>query len=162
MRLLMVGITVVMCGMLIGCGSDTHVGLISDTIGMIDLAGTEVGNIKSRVNEAVKKVEEGKTAKLDLSDAFKAADKLKSTGDQAQIIKRKIEQVRSSITDDERKTMAAEQRGRLSEAFKGLLKQKEQLRQALEAADKINEKEVDKLREKIREAESPFEALARQ
>ena len=81
--------------------------MISDTISLLDLAATDVGNITTKVNDAVKKVEDGKSTKLDLTDANKATEQLKKTGEKTQEIKRRIEQARSSVTDDERKANVA-------------------------------------------------------
>ena len=131
-RILVLGSTFLLCGLFIGCGTDSREGLIDDTINMIQQAATDVGNIKSRVNEAIKKSEEKQT-KLDLSDAMKAADQLKKIGETAQTIKRR-------------------------------LKQKTELNKSLTKAEEINtaaKESVEKLREKIRDAESPFESLAR-
>ena len=65
---------------LAGCGSDSREGLIDDTVGMMNQAATEMGNIKKRVNEAVDKVKNGTSNKLDLAEAMKAADELKKSG----------------------------------------------------------------------------------
>ena len=60
-RLLQVGGVLSFCLILAGCGDDSREGLISDTVGMMNQAATEMGNIQKRVNEAVKKFEDGKT-----------------------------------------------------------------------------------------------------
>ena len=149
-------------GLLVGCGSDSRVGLVKDTTGMIETAASNVGNIKTRVDDAVKEASGGK--KLDLSQAIEATKELKVTGDKAQEIRRKIERVRASITDEEKKTYAESEKSKLTAAFEDLKTQKEQLRVALADAEKLpgNAKnEVKTLREKIIEAESPFEALSR-
>jgi predicted nucleic acid-binding Zn-ribbon protein len=153
----------VLCALLAGCAPDTHDGLVSDTIQMIGLAANEVGNIKSRVDEAIKRAEDG-GKKLDLADAVEATTKLKQAGDQAQEIGRRIAKVRGQITDEERKINAQKHRSKLNAAFEELLKQKGELRAALakaEALDANAKSEVKLLREKIIEAESPFEALSR-
>src|SRR4051812_28969978 len=114
-RLFLIGVTLSLCGLLTGCGGDSYEGLISDTISQIDLAANDVANIRDQVNKAVKKFDEGTAKKLDLSLAGKAAEQLKKTGVDAQIIKRRIEQVRTRVTDDERKTYAKNKRDELNE-----------------------------------------------
>jgi predicted nucleic acid-binding Zn-ribbon protein len=152
----------VLCALLAGCGSDTHDGLVSDTIQMIGLAANEVANIKTRVEEAVKRHEDGK--KFDLADAIEATTKLKQAGDQAQEIGRRIAKVRAQITDEERKSNVQKHKTRLNAAFGELLKQKDELRAVLVKAESLGQNaksEVKVLRDKIVEAESPFEALSR-
>ena len=161
-RLLVCLSTLLLCVFFSGCSAETHEGLVSDTIERIGLAATEVGNIKSRVNEAVTKAQAGK--KLDLTDAIEATKKLKDTGDEMQKLKRKIEQVRAQITDEEKKNNASKNKARLTAAFSDLLKQKDELRTALAEAEKLSpsaKTAVKDLRDKIVEAESPFEALSR-
>jgi chromosome segregation ATPase len=152
----------VLCALLAGCGSDTHDGLVSDTIQMIGLAANEVANIKTRVEEAVKRHEDGK--KFDLADAIEATTKLKQAGDQAQEIGRRIAKVRAQIKDEERKSNVQKHKTRLNAAFGELLKQKDELRAVLVKAESLGQNaksEVKVLRDKIVEAESPCEALSR-
>ncbi len=152
-----------LCGLLVGCGTDSREGLIEDTINMVQQAATDVGNIKSRVNEAIKKADEKRT-KLDLTDAGKAADQLKKLGEEAQKIKRRIELDRASVTEEDKANYADKKKERLASAFSDLLKQRNELNKALTNAEAINQAAkdaVEKLRERIRDAESPFEALAR-
>jgi hypothetical protein len=160
----------VLCGaffvssLLVGCPSETRDGLVSDTIQRIELAATEIGNINSRVKEAIKQAETD-NKKLDLTAALAAATKLKDTGDEAQKLKRRIEQVRSQITDEDRKAYAQKHKDALNVAFTSLLKKREELRLTLADAEKLHvpgaQVAVKEFREKLVEAESPFEALSR-
>jgi 3-methyladenine DNA glycosylase/8-oxoguanine DNA glycosylase len=161
-RFLILASALFFCGMLAGCGADSQEGLITDTIGLIDLAATEVGNIQSRVNDAVKKKEEGKTETLDLTDATKAAEKLKKTGEEAQTVKARIERARQSITPEQQKAYAEKNRADLSAVVKRLLDKDVELRKALDNAAKIDAPAVEALRKKIVEAQGQFESIARQ
>lgn len=150
------------CASLAGCGPETHDGLVSETIDMIERATNKVANIKTQVEEAVKRAEDGK--KLDLADAIKATTQLKEAGDDAQKIGRRIANVRAQITEEERKSNALKHKPRLAAACTELLKQKEELWAALAKAESLGpnaKSDVKILREKIVEAESPFEALSR-
>jgi chromosome segregation ATPase len=150
-------------GCLFGCGADSRIGLIDDTINLVQQAAADVGNIKSKVNEAIKKAEE-KGTKLDLTDAGKVADQLKKLGETAQKIKRNIELDRASITDEDKVNYVEKRKGQLESAFADLLKQRNDLNKSLAKAEQINQaakKAVEDLRDKMRDAESPFEALAR-
>ena len=166
MRCVLVGCTLVLCGMLVGCGGESHEGLINSTIQAMDDAGSKIKIIKDRVSDAIKMVEEKESTKLDLVEATKATEGLKKAGEEFQKLKRRVEQVRGSITDKDRETYAANQKPNLNNAFKSLVDQREQLRKTLEQAEEMKngayKGQVLDLRKKIVEAEGAFEALARQ
>jgi hypothetical protein len=153
------------CIFLAGCGGDSHEGLISDTIAMMNQAATETDNIQKRITEAVKKVEDGKSNKLDLTDAMKAADKLKETGDNTLQTKARIEMVKLKISDEEKETNAKNKEEELNTAFKNLFAKQAALDKAFADAEKLdvaNAKDaVQKLRERYLIAKSPFEGLTR-
>lgn len=158
-RVRILGVAFFLCGIMVGCGPETREGLVADTIKRMELAASEVGNITSAVETATKAAEEGK--KLDFTEAGKAAEKLKETGTKIVEIKQRIDIVRASITDDEKKTYADSQKESLNKAFETLLKRKTKLHEALAAAEQYDKLKVDELRKKIVDAESPFAAQAR-
>jgi hypothetical protein len=164
-RLLPVVGVLSLCLAIAGCTGDTREGLIDDTIGMMNQAATEMGNVQKRVSEAVKNYEDGKAIKLDLADAIKATDKLKETGVKTLEIKARIDIAKSQITDEERKTYAENKQQSLNAAFKNLQTEQDKLRKALVTAEKCGAPNaalaVEELRKKIVEAESPYEAIAR-
>lgn len=147
--------------MLVGCATETRENLVIDTIKRLDLAATQVDNITAAVTKATDAVEKGEKKSLDLTEAGKAADTLKDTGTKIVEIKQRIDMVRSSITDDEKKTYAENQKGQMAKAYKTLLDRQTALRSALAAAEKHDKVKVDELRKRITDAESPFEAQAR-
>lgn len=160
-RSMVLGCALLLCAAIVGCTSDTHAGLLTETIGLMNQASTEVGLIKTRVKEATDKAKGGK---IDLSEAMKAADKLKQTGEDANKVKKLIERVRGRVTEEERKENAEKHGRALNQAVEDLWKAKQSLQKQLAEAELISEsakREVERLREKIRDAESPFEALAR-
>ena len=151
--------------LLVGCGSDSREGLIDDAVGMINSATREVGTIKTNVNKAVEEVQSGKEPKLDLSNAMKSADQLKKIGEEAQKIKRRIEQERATITEEEKEMYFTKKRDDLRRESEALLKKHAELNKALNEAEQLSSSakaEVEKLREKLTEAQSPFVALTRQ
>lgn len=158
-RFLVAGAMFLLCSVIVGCTGETYDGLISDTIQLMSLAETEVGNIKTRVQEAVKKADKGEG--FDLSDAIAACAKLKETGMEAQKLKQKIEYVKSQVTEENRKINVEKQKGKLNAAFQTLLEQRDGLQKALRDAERHGKTKVDDLRKKIVEAEGPFEALSR-
>jgi hypothetical protein len=151
-----------LCGSLAGCGSDTHDGLVRDTIDNVKTATSKVTIVKTEVDAAIKLAQDGK--KLDLAKAIDATKELKDVGEKAQDIRRRIERVRAQITDEERKANFEKHKGELNTSFTELLKANEELRTAMAAAEKLDQNakaEVKVLHEKLVEAQSPFEALAR-
>jgi hypothetical protein len=146
-----------------GCNSDTSVGLVKETVALLERATARVGDIKGRVEDAIKKAK-ADNKKIDLSEAMAATKELKEVATKAQNLKREIDRERLTITDDERKANVESQKEQLSAAFAALLKQRNELNAQLEIAermDKRNQRDVNDLRAKIRDAESPFEAIAR-
>ena len=155
--------TVALCTLLSGCGSDTHEGLVSATVNLMNQAGSEVNVIKGKVTDAIAKANDGK--KLDLSEAVEATKKLKETGEESQKLKRRIEQIRGQVTDADREANVKKHRAKLADAFAGLKKERDELNAALQEAERLTatnaRTDVKNLREKITEAEAPFEALSR-
>jgi hypothetical protein len=154
------------CVFLVGCESDSRAGLIKNTALLLDNASAKVGDIKSRVTDAIKAAEKD-NKKIDLSEAIEATKGLKEVGAAAQELKRGIDKVRLEVSDEDRKAYAVRDKDTLSNAFAGLLKQRTQLNEELVRAENIkngqnNKVVVDELRAKIIEAESSFEAIARQ
>jgi len=163
-RVLFAGFTVVFSFILAGCSAESNEGLISKTITMMDNATVEIGNIRSSVKSATDEAKDQKKATVDLTKAIKAADSLKKVSEEAMDLKRAVERERSKITPEEQKAYAEKQRDQLNTAFTALLKAKVELRNQLAATELLSANakvEIEKLREKIREAESPFESIAR-
>lgn len=157
-RIWILGPALVVCGMS-GCAGETREGLVTEVILRMNTASSDVSLITAKVNEATDDAKKGKP--LDLAEAAKAAEKLKETGTDIVKIKQRIDMVRGSITDEEKKDYAENQKGKLNDAFRNLLEQKEKLRTALTAAEAFDKAKVDELRKKIVEAEGPFEQQAR-
>jgi type VI protein secretion system component VasK len=147
---------------LAGCGDNGREDAINGVITMMETAGSDVKTIRTKVEDAVKKADNDPN-KLDLSDAAKAAENLeKETGKFAQRYRREVEIARANITDQEKEELASRFRDRINGAFKTLVTERDKLKEALQAADKLNPDKTQELREKIRKAEAPFESLARQ
>jgi chromosome segregation ATPase len=146
---------------LVGCGSDSRVGLIDDTVGHMDTATAKVNDIKNKVASAIKAAD-GK--KIDLTDAMAATKGLEDVGTEYQELKRRIDKVRLQVSEEDRKKYANQKKGELSAAFTSLLKAQIELKKELEnaeAANPNNKTVVKDLRAKIEKAESAFEAIAR-
>src|SRR5947207_669022 len=127
-----------LCVLTAGCGSDTHEGLVKDTIARMDLATSNISNIKDEVIKATKAAEAGGT-NLDLKKAIEQTAALKETGAEFQKLKARIEHARAQITEENKKAFADSQKGSLTTSYKALIEQKEELRSALGKAEKIND-----------------------
>ncbi len=164
-RLFQAGGVLCFCIVLAGCGSDTREGLISDTIGIMNQAASEIDNIQKAVAAAAKDVQQGTKNKLDLAAAMKAAEKLKETGDKTLEIKARIEMVKAQLTKEDKETNAANKKSELDAAFNNLKAKQDALLDTLAAAEKLNvsnaKTAVEELRKKYVVAQSPFEALTR-
>ena len=153
--------TFALCGLLIGCGGDSRDYLVTQTVSLMNEAATATTGITESVNTAVKA--SGKVRdKLDLTEAVKATDALRDTGKKLQEMKQRTENLRGTISEEERSENADEYRNKIVASLQELTKAKDALQVALAEAEKLNRKEAEKLRVKIREAEGPFEAVARQ
>ena len=164
-RALVIGSAMLLCLGLVGCGDESNEGRITETINMMGSAASEIGNIRSRVKDAADKARNDPTAKLDLTAAIDATKNLKNLSEEAMKIKRNIEKSRAKITEKEKETYYSdEQKGLINSKFKELLDAQVALQRQLADAESISANakvEVDKLREKIQIAQSPFESIAR-
>ena len=150
----------------IGCGSDQRSDLISRTVAMMDNAQAQLKLVKNNVNDAVKKAQQpGST--LDFTDAIKSTDALKKIGDTAQEIKRQ-QAALPPISKEEQEANAESSKQRIQESFKRLVQEEDELKKALDSTEPLakantqNATKVRELRDKLREALSPFETMARQ
>ncbi|MBM3996149.1 MAG: hypothetical protein FJ303_18660 [Planctomycetes bacterium] len=165
-RFLVFGLAAGLCLVASGCGPDTHDTLIQRTTGLMDKAAAQVAAIKEEVSKATESARKGNLFKLD--EAVKAAQALKETGKEAQALKKKISEIRGSITDDDKKANLEKNRGTINSKFRELMSRREELRVAMEDATKYflerkdNEAKlaIEDLRKKLVEAEAPFEQLA--
>lgn len=159
-RLGMLGVAFFLCGMLAGCGTETRAGLVTDTIVRINQASSEVGLIATEVKKATEEATKERKP-LNLTKAGEAAEKLKQTGVKIVEMKQRIDQVKATITEDEKKEYAKDQQESLNKAFKTLLQNQQDLRDAMAAASAIDKAKTDDLQKKINDAISPFEAQAK-
>ena len=157
--------TLLLCGVLSGCAGDPREDAIQAIIGRMSDAASEIGGITDEVNKAVKAHVEKKEP-LDFEGAIAAAKKLQKTGEETQqTVKVRLVDQAGATNDEQKKEFAERYRGRINQAYSELLSKKKELNDALQKAEAIDadaRKKVEELRAKIREAEGPFETLARQ
>jgi len=163
-QLLFVAGVLAFCGLVPGCAGDPREDAIQNIVARMNDAATEISGIKDEVKKAVDKHQKNKEP-LDFEGAIEAAKKLQKTGEEMQKLKvTRVDQAGAS-TDEEKKEFAERHRGRINNAYSDLLKAKKDLNDELQKAEAIDadaRKKVEELRTKIREAEGPFETLARQ
>jgi outer membrane murein-binding lipoprotein Lpp len=159
-RLLLCG-AVVFCSILSGCSSNPQADAIAAVQARMGDAANNIKNIADEVDNAVKKHEQNPKVGLDLTEASKLTEALKETGKKAQEIKvKQIEQIK--VATAEKDELRKEYETTIRNAFSELVKARENLNKSLQKAEAIDSVKTDELRTKIREAEGPFETLARQ
>jgi hypothetical protein len=160
-RILVLGGAFLFLSMVSGCSSDPQSDAIEGIDQLMGAASGDIGNIGSEVEKALKKHDKEK-APLDLTEAGKMANKLKETGEKLQQLKvKQIDKVKVADTE-EKDELARKYKTRITTAFTELLDAKKKLNEKLLQAENIDKDKVEELRTKIREAEGPFEAMARQ
>jgi chromosome segregation ATPase len=156
--------TLVLCGLLSGCTGDPRGDAIQNVVDLMGTAAGDTGGITEEVKKAVKSHVDKKEP-LDFEGAIEAAKKLRKTGEQLQAVKVSRVDQAGTATDDEKKEYAERFRARINDARARLQSAKNELNAELQKAEAIDadaKKKVEELRTKIREAEGPFETLARQ
>jgi fumarylacetoacetate (FAA) hydrolase family protein len=160
-RILVLLSTSLFCVILTGCSSDPRGDAIKGVVNLMNGAAGDVKSITTAVDSAVEKHKKENTP-LDLSEAITAAKGLAARGKELQEIK--VSQIDhfKPATEDEKAELAEKYRVRINTAVVDLVKEKTELNKVLQKAEAIDKDKVEELRTKIREAEGPFEALARQ
>ncbi len=149
------------CFILSGCSSDAQGDAVGNVVQLMQGAAGDIELVTREVDSAVNKFQKDKTP-LDLGEAIKMTKKLEETGKKAQEAKvKQIDRVKVADTE-EKDELAAKFKGRINDAFSALMKAKKNLGEALQKAEAIDRDKTEELRTKIREAEGPFETLARQ
>jgi hypothetical protein len=160
-RILVLLGTSLFCAILTGCNSDPRGDAVSAVVSLMNGAAGDVTSITGAVNNAVDKHKK-ENAPLELTDAIAAAKGLAARGKELQDIKvNQIDNVKPA-TEEEKADLAGKYKEGINSAVTALVKAKTDLNKSLQAAEAIDKDKVEELRTKIREAEGPFEALARQ
>jgi len=163
-RMLVLAGTVMFCGLFSGCSGDPREDAITGVVNLMNAAVGDVNGVKKEVNKAVEKSKK-ENAPLDLGEAIKLTKGLEDTGKKLHEYKaRRVDTIKAA-DETEQKELADRKRGMIQNAFNELVKAKTDLNQALQEAAGIGDdarEKVDELRSKIREAEAPFETIARQ
>jgi predicted ribosome quality control (RQC) complex YloA/Tae2 family protein len=144
-----------LCVPLVGCTSDPREGLVDNTVRNLDSAASKVASIKSRIEEALKKTETGKTP--DFKEAILEVDALKKIAKEMQELKMKSDALKDKTTEEERKELASKFQAPLNSAIERIAKYRKELSDTM-AQHKDVLKEVQT---KLAEAEGEFEAIAR-
>ena len=160
-RILVLLGTSLFCVILTGCGGDPRGDTVGAVVGLMNGAAGDVKSITTAVDKAIDKHKK-ENVPLELTDAIAAAKLLAETGKKLQEIKtNQIDHIKPA-TEEEKVELADKYKGRINTAVGDLVKEKKELNNALQRAEAIDKDKVEELRTKIREAEGPFEALARQ
>ena len=148
-----------MCASLVGCGSDPRDGLVAATIQQVDAAATKVTSIRTKIDEAVKKTDPGKTP--DFKDVLVEVDGLKKIGKSMQDLNVRVAALGNKNTDEERKRLTDENRGPLKIALERIADAHAKLNQTMAAVEADHKDALKTVREKLTEADAEFEAISR-
>lgn len=160
-RILVLLGTSLFCVILTGCGGDPRGDTVGAVVGLMNGAAGDVKSITTAVDNAIDKHKK-ENVPLELTDAIDKAKGLAETGKKLQEIKtNQIDHIKPA-TEEEKVELADKYKQRINTAVGDLVKEKTELNKALQRAEAIDKDKVEELRTKIREAEGPFEALARQ
>jgi hypothetical protein len=160
-RILVLLGTSLFCVILTGCGGDPRGDTVGAVVGLMNGAAGDVKSITTAVDKAIDKHKK-ENVPLELTDAIAAAKLLAETGKKLQEIKtNQIDHIKPA-TEEEKVELADKFKQRINTAVGDLVKEKTELNKSLQRAEAIDKDKVEELRTKIREAEGPFEALARQ
>jgi flagellar hook-basal body complex protein FliE len=148
-----------------GCGGDQRESLINNTLNQITLATNTIRQIHDAVAKELKKAEDPKHNKIsstDFENIIKVEIKsYKDIGVALQGIKRDVDAIRDSITEEDRKNYREKFQSQIQPALEGLQKEQESLRSILAQAKKKNEEAVRELIAKFQEAQGEFESIAK-
>jgi protein subunit release factor A len=158
-RLLMLGLSLGFSLSLVGCGSDQREGLVNGTVKKLENAATKVANINKKIEEAVKKTEQGKTP--DFKEAIVEVESLKQIAKEMQALKTETEALKEKTPEEEQQALREKIRVPLNDSIERLTKAKKELNDTLAAVDKDYKDALKPVREKLAEAEGEFEAIAR-
>jgi hypothetical protein len=160
-RILVLLSTSLFCVIFTGCSGNPRADAIDSVVSLMNGAAGDVSSITVAVDKAVEKHKKDNTP-LELTDAITAAKGLAATGKKLQETKIELIDRIKPVTEDEKAELAVKYRSRINTAMVDLVDKKTELNKALQKAESIDKDKVEELRTKIREAEGPFEALARQ
>jgi hypothetical protein len=148
-------------GLLNGCGSDEHSQVINATLQHLDQASSAIAAVVTKTSNAVKAKEEKPNDALNLAEAMEATKELKKVGESLAKVQAAAARIRDKMTPEQRHAAVESNKTRLNEVIKQLRTRQIELNIELDRAAKLDDRETEKLRLKIIEAQSGFEALNR-
>ena len=159
-RLLVLTVALGMCVTMVGCGSDPREGLVAATIQEVEAAATKVANIRTKIDDAVKKTETGKVP--DFKEVLVEVDGLKKIAKLMQELKAKADVLKDKTTDEERKDLTEKNRVPLNKANERVAEARAKLNETMAAVEAQHKDALKTVREKLIEADAEFEAISRQ
>ncbi len=157
--LVLMGVLALSAG-LVGCSTDPREGLVAATVGDLETAATKVANIKTRLDDAVKKTEVGKNP--DFKEAILEIDGLKKIAAEMKNKKNQADALKDTTTEEEKKELTDRVKGRLVDVVDRLSKAKKELNDTMAQLEVQHKDALKTVREKLIEADGEFEAISRQ
>ncbi len=153
--------TLMLCAVLTGCSSDPREDAVNGVISNMNASAGAVDSITKEIQKAIDKHNKD-NAPLDFTEAIKITQNLEKEGKNAQKLKVERVDLYKPANPEEKADFDQRFKPRIASAFAELVKAKTNLNNVLQKAEAIDKEKVDELRSKIREAEGPYETIARQ
>jgi hypothetical protein len=163
MRAWLKGVVGVCLAAIVGCGGGDRSELIENTVNKMSEASSALTDIKSKVNDFVRKKDSGKDeegAKKDIEAAIADADQLEKLAKEWQA---QIARTVPNLDEEQKKELARLNQGRISEVCKSLNEAHREAKKAVaEAAAKFpKDEQVVRLLQALDKADGEFAVVTR-
>jgi hypothetical protein len=146
----------------VGCSTDPREAYITAAVGYINDAAGQIGTIKDKVEEAIKKADDKKLNAAALREANSAIESLRELGKNMQKVKQRTDGAAASITEEEKDDLRKRYQTSVQNALTSLEEERVKLQDKLKEAEAIDPDGIRDLRNQLTQAEGVFAVLARQ
>jgi len=152
----------VLVAALFGCGSDSRESILSNSNNLVAEVATSAGNIKSRVEEFVRKKDnkDDEGAKKELDEAIAEARKLEETARKLQSVASRASSL-APLTAEEKKTYLEKSKARINTTRDDLITSHREMKKTLAEANAKYEDALKPLMTELSKAEGEFAAIVR-
>lgn len=152
----------VLTATLFGCGGDSRESIITNTNNSVSEVATSAGNIKSKVDEFVRKkdAKDDEGAKKELDEAIDEAKKLEQTAKKLQNIERRSNAV-GNLTAEEKKAFLKKFEARINTTRDEAIAAHRDMKKSVADANAKYEEAMRPLMQELSRAEGEFAALTR-
>lgn len=146
--------------LLVGCGSNPREALSNQAINQIGNAASKVDAIRVAIEDARKKTEADKTPNFE--EAIKEVENLKTAGQEMKDLKNRADAMdKTPATDEEKRELAAKIKKRLNVELTRMYDARKSLNETIAAVEKDHKDALKTLRAKLAEVDGEFEAISK-